>query len=292
MWFVQECLDLEHDDSGCKIQYCSTKGPSKMMTFKSVISRVVPSKLTTIYRRVWKQDRSSALIIKSCGAFQVACRKGTADESVIKTTFEIEPFFTYVPEYVPSDSDIIIDVGAHIGTFALLVSERVKHGKVYAVEACQESFDLLRINVALNHAANIFVRHLALTDRRGQCALHYDAGNWGHSVVKRLSKRNEMVESCSLADFMQDNDIERCEFMKLNCEGAEFPILLSSSRDTLKKISIIVVCYHCDLWSNNTEVDLIKHLQASGFKCSVRNKTENRGWIIATDMRSHEASPG
>lgn len=252
-----------------------------MTSLKSMIFRVVSPKLIETYRRTWKRDRSSLLTIKSCGAFQVACRKGTADESVIKTTFEIEPFFTYVPEYKPSDNDIIIDVGAHIGTFALLVSERAKHGKVYAVEACQESFDLLRINVALNHAANIFVRHLALTDRRGQCALHYDVGNWGHSVVKRLSKRNETVESCSLADFMQDNAIDHCDFMKLNCEGAEFPILLGSSPDILGKFSTIVVCYHCDLWINNTAEDLVAHLQASGFRCRFANKTANRGWIIA-----------
>lgn len=254
----------------------------EMTRLKTVISRFVSPRLIEIYRRTWKRDRSSRLTIKSCGAFQVAYRQGTADERVIEAIFEIEPFFSCVPEYKPSEHDVIIDVGAHIGTFALLASQRARHGKVYAVEACQESFDLLRINVALNHAANISVRHLALTDRRGQCALHYDAGTWGHSVVKPLSKRNEMVESCSLADFMQDNAIDRCDFMKLNCEGAEFPILLGSSRDTLGKFSTIVVCYHCDLWTNNTAEDLVAHLQAGGFRCRLANRTENRGWIIAT----------
>jgi hypothetical protein len=42
------------------------------------------------------------------------------------------------------------------------------------------------------------------------------------------------------------------------------------------------VLYHRDLWKENTEADLVSHLEASGFDCAIRNRSELRGWIIAT----------
>jgi hypothetical protein len=44
----------------------------------------------------------------------------------------------------------------------------------------------------------------------------------------------------------------------------------------------MLVLYHCDLWKENTEADLISHLESCGFDCVIRNRSEKRGWIIAT----------
>ena len=232
------------------------------------------------------KDQPSSLAIASYGGFQVAYRTGSADESVIVHSFDKDIFFSQVAEYTPLDNDVIVDVGGHIGTFSLLASSKVPQGKVFSIEASADTFNFLRINVALNRATNISAHHLALLDKRGTCTLHHDAGNWGHSVVTRLSNRGETVACCSLAEFMDDNAIGHCDFIKLNCEGAEFPILLSASRNTLQKFSLMLVLYHCDLWHDNTESDLVDHLRANGFKCAIRNKTEKRGWIIAQNIGS------
>ncbi len=181
---------------------------------------------------------------------------------------------------------MIIDVGAHIGTFSLLSSTKVgPSGKVYAIEASQDTFNLLRINVALNRCANISAHHLAMADIEGTCTLYHDAENWGHSTVKRFSKASETVRSCSLSAFLKSNDIEECDFMKLNCEGAEFPLLLSTPNEVLQRFGTILVLFHRDLWRANTESDLISHLESSGLKCEIRNRSENRGWIVARKGR-------
>jgi hypothetical protein len=46
---------------------------------------------------------------------------------------------------------------------------------------------------------------------------------------------------------------------------------------------MMLVLYHCDLWEKNSEEDLVSHLQASGFECTIRNRSEKRGWIVATN---------
>ena len=258
------------------------------------IVRILPKKLKAfilecyqIIHRIFTGrvlDRPSMLTIGSFGGFEIAYRKNTTDEAVIGESFDNDIFFSRVPEYQADQGHVIIDIGAHIGTFSLLSSSKVECGKVYAIEASEDSFNLLRINVALNQCANISVHHLAIADKEGTCILYHDIGNWGHSTVRKLSKSSETVKSCTLSTFLERNCINECHFMKLNCEGAEFPILLSTPKTILQRIGTILVLYHCDLWRNNTEADLISHLESSGFNCVIRNRSEKRGrgWIIAT----------
>lgn len=227
-------------------------------------------------------DSSSAIAIGSLGGFQVAYREGTADESVIGHSFDNDIFFSGFPEYRPAEGDVIVDVGAHIGTFSLLAASKVRAGQVFAAEASLDSFNLLRINLALNHCHNVEAHHLALSDNEGTCVLFHDVGNWGHSTVASLSTSSEAVDCCTLGQFFDRNRIEHCTFMKMNCEGSEFPILLSAPESVLGRIENALVLYHCDLWTKNGEGDLISHLEACGFHCEIRNRSEKRGWLIAT----------
>jgi len=223
----------------------------------------------------------SVLQIRSFGRFEIAYRKKTADESVLAHSFDNDIFFSGMPQYHPADTDVILDVGAHIGTFALLAASKVPLGTVYAIEACKDTYNYLRLNAALNKLTNISPFHLALSDRQGTCTLYYDSGNWGHSVVSQLSNDGEVVRCCTLQHFLDENIIQKCDFIKFNCEGAEFPILLSSPPDLFKRVEKMLVLYHCDLWTRNSVEELVNHLQASGFECKITNRTEKRGWIIA-----------
>ncbi len=251
------------------------------------IARILPEKLIDTIRPWFRLsagralDRSSNLAIGSFGGFEIAYRKDTADEVVIEHSFDNDIFFSRVPEYQPNEDHVIIDIGAHIGTFSLLSSSKVRRGKVYAIEASEDSFNLLRINVALNQCTNISVYHLAMADKEGECVLYHNTGNWGHSIIRRDSNSSETVKSSTLSAFLERNQINECHFMKLNCEGGEFPILLSTPHNVLQRFATILVLYHCDLWSNNTEDDLVSHLKSSGFHCVIRNRSEKRGWIIA-----------
>jgi FkbM family methyltransferase len=254
---------------------------------RTIASRFLSPRMRSTIRRILRPfpkktiDPQSVLQIGHFGKFEVAYRKETSDEAVLAHSFDHDIFFAGVPDYKPSHADVILDIGAHIGTFTVLAASKVPSGAVYAIEACEDTFNYLRINTALNGLKNISTFHLALSDRRGACTLYYDAGNWGHSIVRPLSNRTEIVACCTLEQFFKDNCIQKCHFIKFNCEGAEFPILLSSPHSLLRRIDRMLVLYHCDLWKNNTVDELLSHLQENGFKCTITNRTEDRGWIIA-----------
>jgi len=238
-------------------------------------------------RNIPKVAPGTVIDIGRFGGFDVAFRTSTTDMEVIDESFGRDIHFSGTPEYQPAKDDVIIDVGGHIGTFALLAASKAPEGRVYVVEASLESFNLARINIALNDVKNVSPFHLALSDRKGVVRLHHDIGNWGHSIVKKLTESGEDVRSDTLAGFMAENGIVRCDFMKMNCEGAEFPILLSASPETLGKFGVILVLYHCDLYEGATEKDLAKHLESAGLKIKFRKRTTNRGWLVAVNPQRH-----
>jgi len=214
--------------------------------------------------------------------FTILYREGTPDEDVLRCSFERDRFFPAVPEYRPRRYDTIIDVGAHIGTFSLLAASKVTKGKVLAVEASEESFDYLRRNIKANSIENIVPIHLALADHKGIARLYRSPeGNWADTITKEVSREYEEVVADTLANLMNDNSIRRCDFMKINCEGAEFPIILSTPREILRRIRTILILYHLDLIAGYSELGLIDRLHECGFRTRIRNRTARRGWIIA-----------
>lgn len=261
---------------------------------KSVASRIAHRLAKEVKRvrkpalakEVARNDNRAFLRTGRFGQFDIAFRPDTADESVLEHSFDSDIFFPPVHEYQPSDNDVIIDIGAHIGTFSLLAASRNSSITVHAIEACRETFDFLRINIALNKADRIKPHHLALSDKKGTCRLHYDSGNWGHSIVSELSSDGETTTTDTLANFFGANGISHCNFMKLNCEGAEFPILTSAPVDVLRKVETFLVLYHSDMWQSHSQSDLAEMFHNAGFATRILNdyvtETRDRGWLVAS----------
>jgi FkbM family methyltransferase len=258
---------------------------SKRMTLRKVLRNaarpVWNSRLGRLLNRIPQAERGYKLTISRLSDFTVAYRSQTTDENVLRNSFENDRFFAAVPNYIPRDTDVIMDVGAHIGTFALLASRKVPQGKVYAIEPCRETFHYLTVNVALNKCTNVSAFDLALTDRTGLAQLSYSQGHWGNSIMLDRSLGGETVATQSLSEFFEANQIDECAFAKFNCEGAEFPALLSTPESTLRRIRWMLILYHCDLARSYRSDDLVQHLVRCGFKTDIRTKTAQRGWLVA-----------
>ena len=219
--------------------------------------------------------------MQSIGPFTIAYRGRTADESVLAHSFDHDIFFAGVPELKPSPNAVLIDIGAHIGTFSLLAASKAQAGHVYAIEASGETFNYLKVNAALNPTLPISVFHLAMADHEGEITLHHDRKNWGHTITKKLSARGEIVQAMTLDRFMQAQKIDHVDFIKFNCEGAEFQILMSTPLETLRKVDMMLVLYHLDLVTDYSLADLIGQLTKAGFKTDLLNQEKWRGWILA-----------
>lgn len=249
--------------------------------------RMLPESLKKQVRVSYRAivPNETQLQLQQFGEFELAVRNGTVDARVARETFVTDIYLPNLPEYDPREDHVIVDVGAHLGAFAVKAGRVASRGKVFAIEACRETYCLLRINKALNRADNVVDIYAALAGESGEATLYHSRENWGHSTVsERGTAHTEKVRALSLRDFLDEYKIDRCHFIKFNCEGGEFPILLGSSPETLRRFDTMLVLYHGDLYHGpETEQDLAAHLRAAGFETQFRNQEENqRGWIVAT----------
>lgn len=222
--------------------------------------------------------------IKEYGGLKMMYRVGSADEHVLDETFEKDLFLSGAREYRFRPEHVIIDVGAHIGAFAVDTGSRLTSGKLIAVEACSATFEILQKNIELNDLKNVIPVQLALSDHTGEEKLYHDHeyGNWGHTTSKAVSLSFETVPTDTLANVMKAHQITQCDLLKMNCEGAEFKILLSADTATLHQIGTMIVLYHTDLAEGHEREELSDRLKEAGFYVKFRCESSDRGWLIAT----------
>ncbi len=218
-------------------------------------------------------------------------RKDTEDEKVLKHSFDNDIFYKEIPSFKLSANAVFFDIGAHIGTFSLLTSYQFPDSKIFAFEACNETFKLLKSNIDYNDIKNINAFHKAVAAVDGEVKLYHskDAGNWGHSITSRLSDSFESVKSVNLSQFMDEYNIQKIDLIKFNCEGAEFEILNSlSDKQIARCLKVGLILYHQDLVSDLNQLDLqIKRFERLNFRVKVIKKSENRGWLIVWNRRDY-----
>lgn len=294
-----DCIDLlqKEDDRKGLIAGLFTSASERLEIIQRIYRRYLKlpvekreegSSLIELIKKVNNSDFENVFTrngFKKINLLSVYFRSGTCDETVIKETFQDEIFGRGFPEYHIKSNHIVIDIGAHIGAYSLKLSQELTDGIVYAFEPCLETYSYLEKNIKTNNIENIVPKRIALSNDVGHTKLYYDYknGNWGHSIVKNFSDVGEWVATDTLSNFFVTNDIKKCDLIKLNCEGAEFKILLSTPVSVLQMVTHMLILYHLDIAQEYTTRQLQNHLERAGFYTEIRNETpdKKRGWLIA-----------
>lgn len=130
---------------------------------------------------------------------------------------------------------VIVDVGAHIGSFTIFAARKYPEATIYAFEPEPINFRTLSKNVAANGISNCILINKAVSDSEGIIKLVVGAPNSGtHSVFKR--EGNAVDVACTtIPNFMAEYRIEQIDFLKLDCEGCE-PLIAKTLPPTVKKV--------------------------------------------------------
>ena len=171
------------------------------------------------------------------------------------------------------DGWTIVDVGAANGDFAVHAAARDPKGVVYAFEPLPEAFARLEEHVRLNGVANVRAEKTAIAALEGHLALYTVTGLSGQHRTAGDGSAAEgpavAVRSTTLARAFERHGIARCDLLKLDCEGAEFEILLGLPDEILSRIARIVLEYHEHVTAHTHE-ELAARLSERGFRVRTR----------------------
>lgn len=148
---------------------------------------------------------------------------------------EYEPeTFKFFKENI-SAGDTVLDIGGHIGLFAVLTAKLVgKTGRVFTFEPTPFTRGVLKEVVELNECGDVVeIRGEAVSSARGE-TVFFDTGDAisnANSLVKtELSKKEIPITLISVDEFVKERGL-KVDCMKIDVEGAELDVL-KGARET------------------------------------------------------------
>ncbi len=147
-----------------------------------------------------------------------------------------------------------IDLGAHIGSATLAMLSLGM--KTYSIELIPENFNLLEENIKINNFQDRSVIYCkSISNKTGNIEVgYYTSDNTEHGKIHKYvgstipqsratslftEGRSFYSETISLEDIFIENNIERCHFLKVDCEGAEWKTFEDVPHEILQRIDIV-----------------------------------------------------
>jgi len=180
-----------------------------------------------ILRKFLEKHSKKIVKVKLSDGTQLFFRDALVGEvCIVKEIYLDEVYERY---YRPRHRDIIFDVGAHIGIFALKASRTIgSEGVVFAFEPDPENFRLLKKNLTLNSTSNVKAFNKAVGSKNAILQLWADPSSPSMSSLKQRtwsSMHPIDVASVTLDHIVKQHGLRKINFLKLDVEGYELEVL-------------------------------------------------------------------
>lgn len=143
------------------------------------------------------------------------CRPGTTDERIVKSVM-VDNCYRF-PENMKGMN--VVDIGAHIGAVVSLCSKRGARVVAYEPESGNLSQLLLNLDSRMKKRFTVVGKAIG---NPGVRRLYRKQNSGAHSLFTPTDNFEE-VEVLPLSDFL--NYFPYCDFLKMDCEGAEVEII-------------------------------------------------------------------
>jgi FkbM family methyltransferase len=186
----------------------------------------------------------------------------------------------YVSDFTPLGMHpIVVDVGGYIGDFAIYAAARLKAKKVITIEPSPQNFDLLTENIRNNGLSDkIVCIQKAMTNARS-VRLSVKAPENAQWRVSAYYERDQAemaeVQGISLDEIVRDYSLSNIDLLKLDCEGGEYDILLSTPREVLTKVQNVVLEFHEISGWQELLTAVKTRLLEEGFRLRVQGRGQN-----------------
>ncbi len=152
------------------------------------------------------------------------------------------------------EGDTLLDIGGNVGLLGIYLAKKYPFLKIYSYEADPKNFAFYQEHIILNdlqNHVNLKVFNQAVySNRKGIYSLGKDYNNInydhnsGSNTVSTISG-GFFVETVTLDDILHIHKLNKLKFLKIDVEGSEYAILLSSK--LIKNQQVIIENFAIEL---------------------------------------------
>jgi len=160
-----------------------------------------------------------------------------------------------------NNNAIVMDIGANIGIYTILLSHIYPKAKIIAIEASPTIFEMLRSNCKLNNlvfsGSNVLLINKAISDKDDITTEFYEKHsmstmlkefltNLSSTILTNQDELNKkLVRTVTIDNLVETIGVNEISLLKIDVEGAEVLALKGAIKTlTQKKIKNIVIEYH------------------------------------------------
>ena len=191
-------------------------------------------------------------------------RSGIARTMNGQETIRLYPQYRSIDEYCESEvfgamrnsiraGDVVMDIGANIGVFTVLMARWAEKGTVHAFEPSPEAFSALRRHLALNHVeAQVVPVAAAVSDVVGEAVFYAHSRNGENSlnpaIAERIPTEALRVPVVTIDEYAGQHNVMP-SFLKIDIEGYEFHALAGGLATIRASKPTMLVEMHAHLWN-------------------------------------------
>ena len=165
------------------------------------------------------------------------------------------------------DNALILDIGASTGVFTVYASATSTPISIFAFEPSADYFATLQENVQLNNLGDkvkCFNMAVAGVDEVRDLTARSRTFIYPSLLAGGEGGTSKATQCISLQSIVENNNIEKVDLLKMDCEGAEYEIFLHTPDAVFRKIKEIRMEYHNI--DNQKNVEALRNiLKAKGF---------------------------
>ncbi|MCS7187065.1 MAG: FkbM family methyltransferase [Armatimonadota bacterium] len=169
--------------------------------------------------------------------------------------------------------DTVLDIGANIGYYTLLLSQLVgRRGTVIAVEPYPDNVHLLELNLRFNRVTNVKVMPVAVSDEIGTAEMFVSEGSNWHSLhpTERTGQRKILVPTVTIDTIVAQ--LERhVDLIRMDIEGWETKALQGAEGTLKRDRPVLVMEVHPKYIQQDELQQFLSWLQSFGYE---------RGFIV------------
>jgi FkbM family methyltransferase len=186
------------------------------------------------------------------------------------------------PDFAIRDGWTVVDLGANMGFFTCKASSSARNVRVVAVEPVGCYADVLRENVRRNALQGVTIFQAAVSGSPGaefKFKIWYTKSGepmMTSRVPAEAARTEEVVaQALTLTEIFERGQVERCNFLKIDIEGAEYSLVEKTPEGIWSRVERIVMETHSS--NPRDEAQLVSRFENVGFKVS---NNRNMLWAI------------